>query len=96
MARKHGIAFYSEDFRKGWHISKALSTELELYKQKYCGCIYSEMDRYRKKGNIDTHGVIPATSGILPKAQKDSGQANSRPAGAAGMTYKESLNLDDR
>lgn len=50
MARKHGVAFYQEDFRKGWHISKSLSTELDLYKQKYCGCIFSEMERYRKKG----------------------------------------------
>ena len=49
MSRRHGIAFYSEDFRRGWHISKELSTELALYKQKYCGCIYSEMERYRKK-----------------------------------------------
>jgi predicted adenine nucleotide alpha hydrolase (AANH) superfamily ATPase len=49
MAKKHGIAFYSEDFRKGWHISKSLSSELELYKQKYCGCIYSEMERYKKR-----------------------------------------------
>jgi hypothetical protein len=49
MAGKHGIAFYSEDFRKGWHISRSLSTELGLYKQKYCGCIYSEMERYLKK-----------------------------------------------
>jgi predicted adenine nucleotide alpha hydrolase (AANH) superfamily ATPase len=50
MAVRHGIAFYSEDFRKGWQISKNLSAELGLYKQKYCGCIYSEMERYRKKG----------------------------------------------
>jgi predicted adenine nucleotide alpha hydrolase (AANH) superfamily ATPase len=49
MSKKHGIAFYSHDFRDGWHISKSLSTELDLYKQKYCGCIYSEMERYRKK-----------------------------------------------
>ena len=49
MAGRHGIAFYSEDFRRGWHISRSLSTELGLYKQKYCGCIYSEMERYRKK-----------------------------------------------
>jgi epoxyqueuosine reductase len=52
MARRHGIAFYSEDFRTGWHISKTLSTELELYKQKYCGCVYSEMERYRKKEKV--------------------------------------------
>ena len=49
MAGKHGVEFYRADFRKGWHISKALSTELDLYKQKYCGCIYSEMERYQKK-----------------------------------------------
>jgi len=48
-ARRHGIMFYSEDFRKGWHISKGLSTELGLYKQKYCGCIFSEMERFQKK-----------------------------------------------
>ena len=49
MALKHGVAFYNQDFRTGWHISKSLSAELELYRQKYCGCIYSEMERYRKK-----------------------------------------------
>ena len=49
MAGKHGIAFYSEDFRKGWPVVRRLSAELELYRQKYCGCIYSEMERYRKK-----------------------------------------------
>ena len=49
MAAKHGIAFYSEDFRKGWPITKRLSVELDLYRQKYCGCIYSEMERYQKK-----------------------------------------------
>lgn len=49
MANRHNISFYSEDFRTGWQISKTLSTELGLYKQKYCGCIYSEMERYRRK-----------------------------------------------
>jgi epoxyqueuosine reductase len=51
MSGKHGIAFYSEDFRSGWHISRKLSTELGLYRQNYCGCIYSEMERFRKKGD---------------------------------------------
>lgn len=48
-AKKHGIRFYSEDFRKGWNISGELSRELGLYRQKYCGCIYSEMEKYLKK-----------------------------------------------
>ncbi len=47
-AKKHGIQFCSEDLRKGWNMSRSLSRELGLYRQKYCGCIYSEMERYRK------------------------------------------------
>jgi predicted adenine nucleotide alpha hydrolase (AANH) superfamily ATPase len=26
-----------------------MSKELGLYRQKYCGCVYSEMERYLKK-----------------------------------------------
>lgn len=45
-AEKHGIAFFAEDFRSGWKMSQNMSRELNLYRQKYCGCIYSEMERY--------------------------------------------------
>jgi predicted adenine nucleotide alpha hydrolase (AANH) superfamily ATPase len=48
-AKKHGVRFYYEDLRKGWNISRDLSREFGLYRQKYCGCIFSEMERYRKK-----------------------------------------------
>ncbi len=47
--KKHGVQFLAEDLREGWHRSRALSNEFELYRQKYCGCIYSEMERYKKK-----------------------------------------------
>jgi len=47
--RKHGIAFHAEDLRRGWRMSRGLSAELGLYRQKYCGCIYSEMERYAPK-----------------------------------------------
>jgi epoxyqueuosine reductase len=49
LAKKHGIAFHAEDMRKGWHLSRPMSLELGLYRQKYCGCIYSEMERYSNK-----------------------------------------------
>lgn len=55
-AVKHDIEFYCEDFRPGFYQSKKLSKELDLYRQKYCGCIYSEMERYnprRKEQNKD-------------------------------------------
>jgi predicted adenine nucleotide alpha hydrolase (AANH) superfamily ATPase len=47
--RRHGIPFYAEDVRQGWRASRGLAQELGLYRQKYCGCIYSEMERYLKK-----------------------------------------------
>lgn len=38
-----GIPFYSEDFKKkaGFQRSVVLSKEMGLYRQKYCGCVYS-------------------------------------------------------
>lgn len=44
MGEKYSIPFYCEDFRVGWKTSINLSKELGLYRQKYCGCIYSEME----------------------------------------------------
>ena len=45
-AKRHGVSFLAEDFRPGWKTAQNMSRELELYRQKYCGCIYSEMERY--------------------------------------------------
>jgi epoxyqueuosine reductase len=49
MGERYSIPFYSEDFRPGWKEGMSLSKALGLYRQKYCGCIYSEMERYLKK-----------------------------------------------
>ncbi|KWT95101.1 epoxyqueuosine reductase QueH [Candidatus Magnetominusculus xianensis] len=49
LANRYSIEFYEEDFRKGWHDGIAMSKKLSLYRQKYCGCIYSEMERYAGK-----------------------------------------------
>jgi predicted adenine nucleotide alpha hydrolase (AANH) superfamily ATPase len=47
--KKYAIPFYAEDFRPGWQEGIKRSKELGLYRQKYCGCIYSEMERNSKK-----------------------------------------------
>ena len=46
--RSNGIAFHHQDFREGFRESHRLSRELGLYHQKYCGCVYSEWERYGK------------------------------------------------
>ncbi|MBN2333606.1 MAG: epoxyqueuosine reductase QueH [Deltaproteobacteria bacterium] len=41
-----GMAFYYEDFRAGWKAGIEESKERQMYRQQYCGCIYSEGERY--------------------------------------------------
>jgi predicted adenine nucleotide alpha hydrolase (AANH) superfamily ATPase len=48
FARQYGVDFYYEDFRPGWQEGIDISHELELYRQPYCGCIFSEEERYSK------------------------------------------------
>ena len=49
LAAELGIPFYYEDFRVGWQEGIDQSVALGLYRQPYCGCIYSEQERYDKK-----------------------------------------------
>lgn len=48
-ALRHGVAFLYRDFRPGWQEGIRRSKELGLYRQQYCGCIYSEQERYQPK-----------------------------------------------
>ncbi len=48
-ATKFAVPFYYEDFRDEWQKGINLSKEFNLYRQAYCGCIYSEAERYEKK-----------------------------------------------
>jgi predicted adenine nucleotide alpha hydrolase (AANH) superfamily ATPase len=41
-----GIPFYYQDFRSGWKEGIETSKQLKMYRQSYCGCIYSEKERY--------------------------------------------------
>lgn len=43
IAQEHGVAYLYADFKKkeGYKRSIALSREYDLYRQDYCGCVYS-------------------------------------------------------
>ena len=45
VAQRYGIDFYYEDFRAGWREGIEESKRLSLYRQKYCGCIFSKIER---------------------------------------------------
>lgn len=49
LAKAYDISFIYNDFREGWQIGIDKSLKLDLYRQPYCGCIYSEQERYDKK-----------------------------------------------
>ena len=55
FSARYAIPFLYRDFRLGWQAGVEQSKELEMYRQAYCGCIYSEQERYdktlRKKNN---------------------------------------------
>lgn len=46
IGKKYGVEFFYRDFRTGWEEGRIKAVEQELYRQKYCGCIFSERDRY--------------------------------------------------
>ncbi|MEZ0329813.1 MAG: epoxyqueuosine reductase QueH [Dissulfuribacterales bacterium] len=50
LAQKTGVEFYYEDFREGWQEGQDVTRELGIYRQSYCGCIFSEEERYEKRG----------------------------------------------
>ncbi|MEN2995209.1 MAG: epoxyqueuosine reductase QueH [Thermodesulfovibrio sp.] len=53
IGKKYGINFIPEDLREGFRKAMKTAQELQLYRQKYCGCIYSEAERYLRKINYE-------------------------------------------
>ena len=51
IGRECGVPFHCQDFRPDWQEGIRLSKELGLYRQQYCGCIYSEKERYHPREN---------------------------------------------
>lgn len=48
-AQRHGVQLLYRDFRPQFREGQRQARELGLYMQKYCGCVFSEEDRYTKK-----------------------------------------------
>ncbi|MDO4565197.1 MAG: epoxyqueuosine reductase QueH [Clostridia bacterium] len=48
-ADRYGVSFLYRDFRPNFRAGNARARELGLYMQSYCGCIFSEEERYDKQ-----------------------------------------------
>lgn len=62
LSKEFGIEFLYRDFRVGFREGQAKARELGLYMQKYCGCVFSEEDRYQEKIEKDKKKYNKLTS----------------------------------
>jgi len=46
IGKKEEIDFFYHDFREGWKEGVEISKKNGMYRQQYCGCIYSERARF--------------------------------------------------
>ena len=51
LAAEYGVSWLPSDFKKkgGYQRSVELSKEYDLYRQDYCGCVYSKEERERQR-----------------------------------------------
>lgn len=67
-ADEFGVKFYYEDFRIGYQRGVDISLELGLYRQQYCGCVFSERDRYeikkKNKGEFSQEKFIVVSKNV--------------------------------
>lgn len=52
-ARAEGVAFFYQDFRPGFRKAHDEARAKGMYCQRYCGCLYSQIERYSKKSIKD-------------------------------------------
>ena len=66
-AQEFAVPFYYEDYREGYERGVQLSLDLGLYRQPYCGCVFSERDRYYQPWHYehkDTGSLVTITKNI--------------------------------
>lgn len=50
IGQSYGAPFLYRDWRKGFSEGRRQAKEMKLYRQQYCGCLFSEKERYLKEG----------------------------------------------
>ncbi len=48
IAAEQGVEFLYADLRKRYSDSRHITKPMDLYRQQYCGCIFSEWERYKE------------------------------------------------
>ncbi|MFC2075807.1 epoxyqueuosine reductase QueH [candidate division KSB1 bacterium] len=75
VATEIGIGFFEADWRHLFRESVDVSREKEIYRQNYCGCIYSEAERF---AGLDL-GRVAVGSGVKKKTGKAKKNRGGKP-----------------
>jgi len=87
-AARHGVEFLYRDFRPLFREGQTKARALGLYAQKYCGCIFSEEERYSpKKTPPPTYPTPHRPLGLLKQARH-----NCNSDSCLGSCHGESVN----
>ena len=76
LEKEYDIKFLYRDFRTGFWLGQEKAKEIGLYMQKYCGCIFSEEERYKDLAKNapklpDNFIFLPVSRNIVIKKEKD-------------------------
>lgn len=88
-AQKYGVKWLPSDFKKknGYKRSTELSREYGLYRQDYCGCVFSKRERElrsgKKNGNVNF-----AFSKTVPQKEEAGGKVTGEKVGEAAVTVQ--------
>mgnify|MGYP000421618567 CR=1 FL=1 len=58
ISEQEGVSFYYEDFRPGFRKAHNEAKAAGIYCQKYCGCVYSEIERCRKSRKQSSYSEL--------------------------------------
>jgi predicted adenine nucleotide alpha hydrolase (AANH) superfamily ATPase len=56
VGKSEDVEFFFENFRRGWSQGQRAAREHGIYRQQYCGCIYSEWERYGQPSQKHVEG----------------------------------------
>lgn len=62
VGKQEGVPFYYQDFREGWKEGIERSKAVGMYRQQYCGCIFSERDRFFNAAQGRVNGQLTVDS----------------------------------
>ena len=80
-AARHGVTFLYRDFSVGFREGQEKARALGLYRQKYCGCVFSEEERYEKQIRRDLDRFDPERL-LFQESCRETGGKNIGQGGA--------------